>query len=612
MCGFVGFVETKDENTEHIVREMAERIRHRGPDEDDYFIGEDASLGFRRLSIIDLNTGSQPIYNEDGSKVLVFNGEIYNYRDLREDLIARGHAFRTKTDSEVLLHGYEEYGKELLNKLRGMYAFVIWDIPAKKLFGARDIFGIKPFYYYKNGETFLFASEIKAFLAHPAFEKKLNAARLPEYLCFEYLPNEETMFTGVYKLLGGHCFTYENGQMHIEKYFDIAYDIDEKKTLEDWIEIIEKTFQNSTAAHKISDVEVGCFLSSGVDSSYVAREMKKSHRLKAFSVGYEEEQYSELPYAEEFAETIGLDIYTKKVSAREFFDIAPLVQYHMDEPLPNPSALPLYFVAQTAAKQVKVVLSGEGADELFGGYNMYMEPLEYETYMKLPLALRKAASALAKRLPPMHGKHFLVRGSLPIEKRFFRNTYVFDTEERKKLLANPGNPPDPSAFTKPYFDKTEHLDAVSKVQYVDIHTWMLFDILQKADKMSMANSLELRVPFLDREVLKVAMQIPTRYRVTKTATKLALRQAAIRQLPPKTANKKKLGFPVPLNDWLKQEEFYNRVKDTFNRDYASEFFNRDYALQLLEDHRSGKSPNMKKVWSVYCFLLWYEEYFIKR
>jgi len=612
MCGFVGFIEEKDENTEKVVHAMADQIVHRGPDHGDYFVGDLASLGFRRLSIIDLSTGNQPIYNEDKTKVLVYNGEIYNYKDIRADLLDKGHQFSTKTDSEVLLHGYEEYGKEILNKLRGMYAFVIWDITAKKAFGARDIFGIKPFYYYMKGDTFLFASEIKAFLPHPKFEKELNIDRLPEYLSFEYIPNEQTMFKNVYKLLGGHCFTYENGKLNIEKYFDIEYKIDDEKPLEYWVETIEKTFQNSTAAHEISDVEVGCFLSSGVDSSYVATEMTKINKMKAFSVGYVEEKYSELPYAEEFAKTIDLDIYTKKVSAKEFFDIASVVQYHMDEPLPNPSALPLYFVAQTAAKQVKVVLSGEGADELFGGYNYYQEPLEFENYQKLPLFLRKGVSACAKRLPPMHGKHFLVKGSLPIETRFIRNNYVFDQNERQKIMAHPVKAPDPSVLTKPYFDKVKKLDDVTKMQYVDIHSWMLFDILQKADKMSMANSLELRVPFLDREMLKVAMQIPARYRVTKQATKLALRQAAIRQLPPKTANKKKLGFPVPLNDWLKQDEYYQRVKDTFNKDYAKKFFNTDYALQLLEDHKAGKSANMKKVWSIYCFLLWYEEFFIKR
>lgn len=612
MSGFVGFVEEKNENTERIVREMADRIIHRGPDEDDYFVGDSVALGFRRLSTIDLDTGGQPIYNEDKTKVLVCNGVLYNYKELRDDLLTKGHLFSTKTDSEVLLHGFEEYGKDVLNKLRGTYAFVIWDTVAKKIFGARDIFGIKPFYYYLKDDTFLFASEIKAFLPHPRLEKKLNSARLPEYLSFEYVPDEETLFENVYKLLGGHCFTYENGKISIEKYADITFNIDNTKSLDYWVETIEETFKNSVAAHEIGDVEVGCFLSSGVDSSYTAVEMNKIKKVKTFSVGYEEEKYSELPYAEEFAKTMDLDIYTKKVSAQEFFDIAPTVQYHMDEPLPNPSSLPLYFVAQAAAKQVKVVLSGEGADELFGGYNYYQEPLEFAKYQKLPLPLRKAASAVVKKLPSFHGKNFIIKGSLPIEERFVRNNYVFSMAERSRLMAKPVNAPNPSVFNKPHFDQVKHLDDITKMQYVDMHSWSLFDILQKADKMTMANSLELRAPFLDKEMLKVALQIPVQYRVTGQGTKLALRKAALKQLPPKTANKKKLGFPVPLNDWLKIDEYYQRVKVTFQQSYAKEFFNMDYALQLLEDHKSGKSPNMKKVWSIYCFLLWYEEFFIKR
>ncbi len=614
MCGFVGFVDLMEETKKRaVVKQMADLIIHRGPDQEDYYVDQSIALGFRRLSIIDLEGGSQPIYNEDQTKVLVYNGEIYNYQELREDLISKGHQFATQTDSEVLLHGYEEYGKAFLQKLRGMYAFVIWDNVSQTLFGARDIFGIKPFYYYNKNGVFLFGSEIKGLLGHPRFEKQVNEKRLPEYLSFEYLPCEETMFADVYKLLSGHCFTYHNGKLELEQYYEVTYQIDDSKPLTYWVDQIIDTFRDSTLAHKISDVEVGCFLSSGVDSSYTAREISKNNKVKAFSVGYEEEKYSELSYAEEFAETVGLDIYTKKVSADEFFGIAPTVQYHMDEPLPNPSALPLYFVANTAAKQVKVVLSGEGADELFGGYNYYVEPLDYEKYQKLPQCLRSAASGIAKRLPSFHGKRFLVRGSQPIEERFIRNNYVFSQEERKKVLANPALATTPTAaMTKPYFEKAKGLDDVTKMQYVDIHTWMLFDILLKADKMSMANSLELRVPFLDKKMLDLALQIPAKYRVTKESTKLALRQAALRELPPKTANKKKLGFPVPLNDWLRQDTYYGMVKAAFESDEAARFFNQAYILHLLEEHKSGKNGNMKKIWSVYCFLLWYQEFFVKR
>ncbi|MDQ5984149.1 MAG: Asparagine synthetase [Eubacteriales bacterium SKADARSKE-1] len=613
MCGFVGFIGLGPTDIKkQIIKSMADTIIHRGPDDEGYYVDESIALGFRRLSIIDLGGGSQPIYNEDNTKVIVFNGEIYNYLEIKEDLIKRGHTFKSDVDTEVILHGYEEYGKEILQKLRGMYAFVIWDKSSGKIFGARDIFGIKPFYYYLNNNTFLFASEIKAFLPHPNFEKELNEERLPDYLSFEYIPDDETLFKNVYKLLGGHYFIYENGEITIKKYFDINYDIDNSKSLEDWENIITKTVRESVKAHEISDVEVGCFLSSGVDSSYITTEISKDIKTKAFSIGYKEEKYSELPYAQAFSKQLGIDFFMSKVSSDEIFNMASTIQYHMDEPLPNPSALPLYFLAKLASEKVKVVVSGEGADELFGGYNYYMEPIDYENYKKVPLAIRKVIAKVIKILPDMPGKRFLIRASQPIEKRFIRNNYVFSEKERKKVLKNTDKLIPTENVTKPYFDKAKELDDVSKMQYVDIHTWMAFDILQKADKMSMASSLELRVPFLDKEVLKVAMQIPAKHRVTKENTKLALRKAAIKQMPARTANKKKLGFPVPLNDWLREDKYYNMVKNAFESDVADKFFNKEFILSLLEEHKIGKNGGMKKIWSIYSFILWYDEFFVKR
>ncbi len=612
MCGFVGFLNelSEDENNK-IVREMADRIIHRGPDQDDYYVDNDISLGFRRLSIIDLEGGSQPIINEDGSKVLVYNGEVYNYQEIREDLIKKGHIFKTKSDSETVLHGYEEYGKDILTKLRGMFAFVIWDKKEKKIFGARDIFGIKPFFYYLNGETFMFGSEIKSFLSNPKFKKELNNERIPEYLCFEYIPNEETLFKNVYKLPPASYFTYENGKFETNPYYELKYDIDNSKTLEEWEDIIDETFKASTIAHGISDVEVGCFLSSGVDSSYVVNEVAKRNNVKTFSVGFEEEKYSELSFAEEFADHVGVKLYSKKISADEYFEVAPKVQYHMDEPLPNPSALALYFLAQKAAEQVKVVLSGEGADELFGGYHYYREPLDFEAYQKLPLILRKGAASFAEHLPRVHGKRFLINGAKPIEERYIRNNYVYPYTERDKVLS-PNIPAEkPETFTKVYFDKVKDEDDITKMQYVDIKTWLVQDILVKADRMSMAHSLELRVPFLDKEMLKVALQIPSKYRVGKETTKIALRGAAAKELPPKTAQMRKKGFPVPLNDWLKQDKYYNMVKAEFESDEAGLFFNQEYILSLLENHKNDKEKNMKRIWSIYSFLLWYRQYFVE-
>ncbi len=613
MCGFVGYVNTQNNNeaNQKIIKAMADRIVHRGPDQEDYYVDSDVSLGFRRLSIIDLDGGSQPITNEDGTKVIVFNGEIYNYGEIRTQLIEKGHIFKTKTDTEVILHGFEEYGKEILGKLRGMFAFVIWDKNEKKIFGARDIFGIKPFFYYLNEGNFLFGSEIKSFLSNPLFKKELNKERIPDYLCFEYIPTTQTLFKNVYKLEPGSYFEYENGKFETARYFTPEYDIDDSKNIEYWENLIDETFKGSTVAHGIADVEVGCFLSSGVDSSYVVHEMAKRNKVKTFSVGYAEEKYSELDKAVKFAEHEDVPNFTKKITAKEYFDIAPTVQYYMDEPLPNPSALALYFLAELASKQVKVVLSGEGADELFGGYHYYREPLDFEKYMKVPQGIRTLLGNVAEKLPCFHGQRFLTRGRYPIEQRFIRCNYVYNHSELDKLLAEKIPSSEPWTYTKQFFDEVEGEDDITKMQYADIRTWLVQDILVKADRMSMANSLELRVPFLDKEMLKIALRIPSKYRVNGETTKVALRGAAAKELPQETSSMRKTGFLTPLNDWLKRDEFYNTVKEKFESDMAGEFFNREYIVKLLDDHKSGAAHNMKKIWSVYSFLLWYEKYFIE-
>ncbi|HJB60046.1 MAG TPA: asparagine synthase (glutamine-hydrolyzing) [Candidatus Ruminococcus gallistercoris] len=613
MCGFAGYINnyaTFDKMA--VIKAMADRIVHRGPDDAHYYVDEDISLGFRRLSIIDLEGGRQPILNEDGSLVLLFNGEIYNYQSIREDLLKAGHVFTTKTDSEVILHGYEEYGKKVLDRLRGMFAFIIWNKQTKELFGARDIFGIKPFYYYKKDGEFLFGSEIKSFLSHPKFEKELDEDMISLYLSYEYIPDERTIFKNVYKLPGAHCFTYKDGKLEVERYYHIRYNIEEDKSLEYWEDAITKEFSESVAMHQISDVEVGCFLSSGVDSSYVVKEISKgTKKVKTFSVGYEEEKYSELPYAQDFSSVIGVQNIANKVSADEFFDAVPEIQYFMDEPLPNPSEIPLYFLAKNARKYVKVVLSGEGADELFGGYPMYLAGGHFDRYAhKVPRPVRKALGTVARHAPSFKGRNFLIRGAMEPYQRFMRANYVFQSAERQKYLKRPIATKLPEEYSKRYFDEVPNLDEPTQLQYVDMHTWMIYDILLKADRMSMANSLELRVPFLDRKMLELSTRIPTRYRAANETTKIALRGAAIKQLPERTANKKKLGFPVPLNDWLREDKYYNKVKAAFQSDIAEKFFVTDELLRLLDDHKNGRALNMQKIWSFYTFILWYEQFFV--
>ena len=613
MCGFAGYINnyaTFDKMA--VIKAMADRIVHRGPDDAHYYVDEDISLGFRRLSIIDLEGGRQPILNEDGSLVLLFNGEIYNYQSIREDLLKAGHVFKTKTDSEVILHGYEEYGKKVLDRLRGMFAFIIWNKQTKELFGARDIFGIKPFYYYKKDGEFLFGSEIKSFLSHPKFEKELDEDMIPLYLSYEYIPDERTIFKNVKKLPGAHCFTYKDGKLEVERYYHIRYNIEEDKSLEYWEDAITKEFSESVAMHQISDVEVGCFLSSGVDSSYVVKEISKgTKKVKTFSVGYEEEKYSELPYAQDFSSVIGVQNIANKVSADEFFDAVPEIQYFMDEPLPNPSEIPLYFLAKNARKYVKVVLSGEGADELFGGYPMYLAGGHFDRYAhKVPRPVRKALGTVARHAPSFKGRNFLIRGAMEPYQRFMRANYVFQSAERQKYLKRPIATKLPEEYSKRYFDEVPNLDEPTQLQYVDMHTWMIYDILLKADRMSMANSLELRVPFLDRKMLELSTRIPPRYRAANETTKIALRGAAIKQLPERTANKKKLGFPVPLNDWLREDKYYNKVKAAFQSDIAEKFFVTDELLRLLDDHKNGRALNMQKIWSFYTFIVWYEQFFV--
>ena len=617
MCGIVGFTN-KIADADAVIGKMMDRIRHRGPDASGKYIDDGIALGHRRLSIIDISSqGDQPIFNEDRSLVLVFNGEIYNYRDIREELIKAGHKFATNTDSEVLIHGYEQYGTKLLGRLRGMFSFVIWDSKKGELFGARDFFGIKPMYYALMGGTFMFGSEIKSFLEHPDFKKELNEAALENYLTFQYSPTSETFFKNVYKLMPAHYFIYKDGQLDIKRYWDINFEADEKRSLAQWVNDISDTFKNSVQAHKIADVEVGSFLSSGVDSSYAAAVADVD---KTFTVGFgSDEKYNEIGFAKEFSKAIGKENYSKVISPEEYWESLEMIQYHMDEPLADPSAVALYFVCNIASQQLKVALSGEGADEIFGGYNVYSDP-GGTLYDRLPKFFRRGVGKVAAKLPAKRGVNFFVRKGKTVEERFIGNAYMFTPEERKKLLKITTDAPDPTRLTWHYYKRVQKLDDVTKMQYLDLHMWMMGDILLKADKMSMANSLEVRVPFLDRRVIELAQRIPTRYRVThkkkteqtKYITKYAMRLAAKKDTPQqtgKTAEKKKLGFPVPIRVWLKQDKYYGIVKDAFESESAKKFFDTALLEKLLDDHRGGKADNSRKIWTVFTFLIWYRVYF---
>lgn len=606
MCGIVGFADhSKDKKK--IIKEMADLIRHRGPDSDGFYVNDNVALGFRRLSIIDLEGGNQPIFNEDKTKLVFMNGEIYNYQMLKEDLQVKGHKFTTNSDTEVLLHGYEEYKEELLPMLRGMFTFIIYDITNDEIFGARDFYGIKPLYYYLDKKSFMFGSEIKSFLAHPNFKKELNRSMLEDYLTFQYSVGENTFFKNVYKLRPGCYFKYKDNNLTIEKYYNIELEPDTTKSEAEWKEKLKELLNDSIKAHKIADVEVGSFLSSGVDSSYISTVANVD---KTFTVGWDNQKYSEIDYAKELSEIIGVKNINKKISKQEYFDNFANIQYYMDEPLADPSAIALYFVANIASKEVKVALSGEGSDEIFGGYNIYHEPYSVSIYYKIPYPIRRMLGVLVYPFRHHRFFNFIYRRSRKLEDRYIGNAFMFEPSETKKILNYKTKKETYKDLTRPYYEKIKNYDDVSKMQYIDFNFWLIGDILLKADKMSMANSLEVRVPFLDRMLIDTARKIPTKYKIKDGKTKYLFREVAREVLPKKWSDKKKLGFPVPIREWLKEEDTYKLIKDKFSK--SEKFFKPEKIIKLLEEHKSGKKDNSRKIWTIYSFLVWYEEYFIKR
>lgn len=603
MCGFVGFIGT-EKKKKTIIKNMADKIVHRGPDGEGYYTDKKIALGHRRLSIIDISRGKQPMFNEDKTLVVVFNGEIYNYQELKQEL--SNHHFKTNSDTEVLLHGYEEWNTDILSKLRGMFSFVIWDKKNETLFGARDPFGIKPFYYYQKEKTFLFGSEIKSFFAHPAFEKKLNESLLPAYLSFSFTPTTETFFEGVNRLDAGHYLFYQKEKLTIKRYYHLTFQ-ETKDSFEESTNKIASVMENSVRAHQISDVEVGSFLSSGIDSSYLVSLAKPN---KTYTVGYDIPKYDEISYAKDLANRLKIKNKSKKITAKEYLKAIPKIMYYMDEPSSDPATVALYFVSKLASKDVKVVLSGEGADEFFGGYNYYRQFVDVGWYNKIPFTIRHAIACFCKLLPEVKGINFFIRRGEKLENTYIGVNRVFGKKERKKVLNLPITLTE-EEITAPVYKEFQKETDIVKMQAIDIHFWLMKDILQKADRMTMANSLEGRVPFIDKEVFEVASHLPFAYKVSKENTKLALREAAKKVIPNESYKKKKLGFPVPIRDWMREDLFYKEIKETFLKESTNKFFKPKYLLKLLEEHKNKKKDNYRKIWNIYCFLKWYEVFFEK-
>ena len=605
MCGICGFIGQKD-NRLAILSDMMNAIRHRGPDSNGIFQRDEVSLGFCRLSIIDLKKGDQPMFNERGTMCLIFNGEIYNYRELRENLEQKGHVFSTDSDSETLLHGYEEYGEGLLKKLRGMFAFAIWDFRRKRLFAARDFFGIKPFYYAEIDGCFVFASEIKSILCYPGYKKKVNEKALEQYLAFQYSVLRETFFEGIFKLEPGCFLVYENGKLKTQRYFTpilIPQDMDENVEMK-----LEKVLEESLKRHLVSDVEVGAFLSGGIDSNYLAAGMKKG---KTFTVGFggEDNRYSEIRHVGELKEIYPLENYAKVITKEDYWNAIPKVAYYLDEPSGDASAIALYFVAKEAAKQVKVVLSGEGADEFLGGYNIYREPGDLKWMDWIPAKLRRKIACVAEHLPDIKGRDYLIRAGIPVEERYIGNAHIFSFQEIKQLLKNNTDIVSTEQFLKKQYEDISKLETMSKMQQIDINNWLPGDILQKADRMSMANSLEVRVPYLDYDVFDLARKLPEKAKINHHQTKYLFRKVAAKRLPAQIVNRKKLGFPVPIRVWIREEPWKSEIEEAFASETASQFFHVNKLLELLDEHMKGKQDNSRKIWTIYMFLVWYQVYF---
>ncbi len=610
MCGFIGFTGIVDRR-EDVIRRMAERIIHRGPDSGGFhYSGENendsVTLGFRRLSIIDLSDGSQPMYNEDGNVVIVFNGEIYNFMELRDELISKGHIFKTHCDTEVIIHGYEEWGEKIADKLRGMFAFVIWDKKTNELYGARDPFGIKPFYYTKVKSGLIFGSEIKSFLEHPDFKPEVNENALRPYLTFQYSSMEETFFKGVNKLLPAHYFKYSCGKLEITRYYDFDFTKKTSLSYDECADMIDRRVHESVQSHRISDVKVGAFLSGGVDSSYITAVLMPH---ETFSVGFNYEKFDETSEAKELSDRLGITNHLRHITADECFDAFPKIQYHMDEPQSNPSSVPLYFLSKLASEHVTVVLSGEGADEIYAGYEWYDETPLMRKYKKIPSFMRVGAAGLAKKMPYFKGHDFIIKSSGRPEDYFIGQALVFPENEAYSILREKyRKAPSVHDITKPIYDKVKDLSELEKKQYLDLNLWLPGDILLKADKMSMAHSLELRVPYLDRLVMQEAMTLPASYKIDGHATKAVLRTAANKTLPDEWAHRPKKGFPVPIRNWLREDKYYNIVKKEFTSDVAAEYFDANALMKLLDDHKNGVANNQRKIWTAYTFLTWHGQF----
>lgn len=610
MCGFIGMIRNNAKQPTEaeikIFQEQNNVIAHRGPDDEGYYHDAYVSFGFRRLSIIDVECGAQPLSYDNDKIKLIFNGEIYNYVELRADLVSDGYAFATESDTEVIAALFAKHKENAFKYLRGMFSVLIWEKETETLYGVRDPFGIKPLFYYETEASTYFASEKKS-IGLILENEEVSYEALQQYLSFQYVPEPLTMTEGIKKVEPGHYFIKKPGEkMAFTRYWHATFNpvLMDKQA---WIKRIQDVMYDSVNVHMRSDVPVGSFLSGGIDSTIIVAMAKKFNpNIKTFSVGFGREGFSEVDVAKETADKLDVENISYIISPEEYLESLPKVMWHMDDPLADPSCVPLYFVAREARKHVTVVLSGEGADELFGGYNIYREPDSLKMFQVLPEPARKALSKIAQMLPEgVRGKSFLDRGTKPLRDRYIGNAKMFEEKEKIDFLKPYNERISYQQVTDKLFDFASAYPLVNQMQYIDIHTWMRGDILLKADKMTMANSLELRVPFLDKEVFRVASEIPVNLKIANGTTKDILRQAARGIIPDHVLDRKKLGFPVPIRHWLK-DELNSWAKQLIKESETDHLFHKAYILQLLEAHCQGRGDYSRKIWTVLMFMLWHQ------
>jgi len=610
MCGIAGIIHP-GKGGQEALDQMLDSIIHRGPDDSGTYVDEVVALGMRRLSIIDVAGSKQPISSKDGSLIIVFNGEIYNYKELRAMLVKGGHTFKTEGDTEVILHLYEEMGPKAVQQLRGMFTFFIYDLKKAQVFVARDPFGIKPLYYLElEGAKRAFASEIKSLLTYPGYKKEVNEEAIYQYLSFQYNPLRETFFRHIYRVPPATYLIIDaaTGKSEEHTYWDYLFEVNGGMEEARATEELEGILRDSVEHHLISDVPLGAFLSGGVDSALIVGAIRAVHpkgELKTFTIGSKE--INEFAEAREQSEALHTSHTEILLDPDEYFATLPRIAWHFDEPVADPAAVALYFLAREATKHVTVVLSGEGADELFGGYGIYREPYSFAKFNRVPKVLRSFLLLFARTPVSMPGINFLRRYGKPLVERYIGNAYIFSDAEAKKIWK--GKPYTRMSLA-PLYENVKSLSESTQMQYIDMHQWLPGDILAKADKMTMAHSLELRVPFLDLKVANFARTIPDELKYkdgTAENAKYLLRKASKAFVPPTTQKRKKLGFPIPLAEWLRARSDWQ--EKLLKHPFLRERFDMVMMRKLVDDHTSGSRNNARKIFIFMMLAAWYDAYF---